>query len=217
MMFAAQCTWDATMAYNSVRALKTSTDPDAIMVVLIGSGHVAYGLGIERQAGLWFDGRMASLIPEAVTDEDGLAVESVVASYTNFVWGIPRELNTVYPSLGLSTRLVEEDQTLEVLMVDKDSGAWAAGVRVGDILLSLDGIDLTDRATLNRLTAGKSWGDAVNLQVRRGEMEHQFVAHLRRTLRLFRRRLKHAWAGASGTRAYATTTRRGQTGSGEAR
>jgi uncharacterized iron-regulated protein len=182
MMFAAQCTWDATMAYNSVRALQASEDPNAIMVVLIGSGHVAYGLGIERQAGIWFDGRMASIIPETVTDEDGLAVESVIGSYANFIWGIPRELNTVFPSIGLSTRLVEEDHTLEVLMVDEDSAAGVAGVEVGDILLSLDGITLGDRATLNRLMAGKSWGDAVDLVVRRGSDERQLVAHLRRRL-----------------------------------
>ena len=182
MMFAAQCTWDATMAYNSVRALQSTEDQDAIMVVLIGSGHVAYGLGIERQAGLWFEGRMASIIPEAVTDEDGLAVESVVASYANFVWGIPRELNPVYPGQGLSTRLVEEDHTLEVLMVDEDSGAGVSGVQEGDILLSLDGVALTDRATLNRLVAGKSWGDAVDLVVRRGGDELQLTAYLRRRL-----------------------------------
>ncbi len=181
-MFAAQCTWDATMAYNSVRALQSTEDPDAIMVVLIGSGHVAYGLGIERQAGLWFEGPMASIVPVPVTDDDGVAVESVVASYANYVWGIPRELNTVYPGLGLSTRLVEEDQTLEVLMVDEDSGAGTAGVLVGDILLSLDGTSLPDRATLNRLVAGKSWGDAVDLVVRRGGDELQFTAYLRRRL-----------------------------------
>lgn len=29
------------------------------MVVLIGSGHVASGLGAERQAKLWFDGKTA--------------------------------------------------------------------------------------------------------------------------------------------------------------
>ena len=53
-MFRAQCTWDAAMAWNAVAALKKANDPNAVMVVLIGSGHVAYGLGAERQAALWF-------------------------------------------------------------------------------------------------------------------------------------------------------------------
>ena len=37
-----QVLWDATMAYNAVQALEER--PDAIMVVMVGSGHVAYGL-----------------------------------------------------------------------------------------------------------------------------------------------------------------------------
>ena len=34
------------------------------MVVLVGSGHVAYGLGAERQARLWFSGKTASVDPD---------------------------------------------------------------------------------------------------------------------------------------------------------
>jgi uncharacterized iron-regulated protein len=181
-MFAAQCTWDATMGYNAVRALQSSTEPDAIMVVLIGSGHVAYGLGIQRQAALWFDGRMASVIPVAVADEDGAPVDSVTASYADFIWGIPPEVNTVYPSLGISTRFVEEDHTLEVLMAGEGSSGEGAGVQAGDILVSMDGITLTDRATLNRLVAGKSWGDAAELVVRRGGEDLHLTAYFRRTL-----------------------------------
>ena len=62
-MLAAQATWDAAMGWNAVAALKKSNDPSAIMVVLVGSGHVAYGLGIERQARQFFDGSIATLVP----------------------------------------------------------------------------------------------------------------------------------------------------------
>jgi hypothetical protein len=181
-MFAAQCTWDATMGYNAVQALEASSEPDTIMVVLIGSGHVAYGLGIQRQAAYWFDGTMASVIPVAIADEEGAPIDSVTASYADFVWGIPAEMNTVYPSLGLSTRLVEEDHTLEVLMAGEGSIGEAAGVQAGDILFSMDGIRLSDRATLNRLVAGKSWGDAAELVVRRGGEDLRLTAFFRRTL-----------------------------------
>ena len=66
-MFEAQCTWDAAMAYNAVRALEAR--PEAIMVVLVGSGHVAYGLGIQRQAEQWFDGKVATLVPVPVGED----------------------------------------------------------------------------------------------------------------------------------------------------
>ena len=52
-MFGAQCAWDATMAHNSVKALERHRGESSILVVLVGSGHVAYGLGIQRQAAQW--------------------------------------------------------------------------------------------------------------------------------------------------------------------
>ena len=41
------------------------------MVVLVGSGHVAYGLGIERQARAWFDGAVSSVIAVPLADDKG--------------------------------------------------------------------------------------------------------------------------------------------------
>ena len=67
-MFRAQCTWDGAMAHNAIQALRSARGERAIMVVLIGAGHVAYGLGAERQARLWFDGRIASIIPVPIED-----------------------------------------------------------------------------------------------------------------------------------------------------
>ena len=101
-MQAAQATWDASMAYNSVKVLKAAP-ADSIMVVLVGSGHVAYGVGIEHQAKQWFDGKITTLIPVPVQDSDEKPVENVKASYANFVWGIPYERDSLYPSLGFST------------------------------------------------------------------------------------------------------------------
>ncbi|HYN44277.1 MAG TPA: ChaN family lipoprotein, partial [Thermoanaerobaculia bacterium] len=86
-MFRAQCTWDAAMAWNAVGALKKANDPNAVMVVLIGSGHVAYGLGAQRQAALWFDGAAASVIPIPVLDDKDRPAK-VRASYADFVWGV---------------------------------------------------------------------------------------------------------------------------------
>ncbi|MBE3072342.1 MAG: ChaN family lipoprotein, partial [Acidobacteria bacterium] len=120
-MFRAQCTWDATMAYNAVQALQKSGDPNAIMVVLIGSGHVAYGLGAERQAALWFTGRTASVIPTPVADDQGRP-QIVRASYANFIWGVPPELAPAYPALGVSIREAGQGtDALPVINVERNS------------------------------------------------------------------------------------------------
>jgi uncharacterized iron-regulated protein len=179
-MFDAQCTWDATMGFNSVRALKEHGGKDTVMVVLIGSGHVAYGLGIERQAAQWYDGRMASLIPIQVVDQKNRKIESVRASYADFLWGLPQEKDALYPELGLSTGEFPGDGKRRVLSVEDDSVAKASGFKEGDILLSMDGLTLNDRELLNRLLAEKNWGDSAMFTIRRGDQEMQLRVLFRR-------------------------------------
>jgi uncharacterized iron-regulated protein len=181
-MLNAQCTWDATMGFNAIAPLAKDPDPKAVMVVLVGAGHVQYGLGIERQARQWFSGRIASVIPVAVEDEKTGPVKSVQASYANFVWGIPSEIGPLYPDLGLATHTRATDKLMEVLDVEKDTPAAVAGFQVGDVLLTLDGVELADRETLARLVAGKRWGDAAAFTVRRGEASVPVAVLLRRAL-----------------------------------
>ncbi|MEI6669185.1 MAG: ChaN family lipoprotein [Acidobacteriota bacterium] len=180
-MFAAQCTWDASMGYNAVQALKKFGGPKSVMVVLIGSGHVAYGLGIQRQAALWFDGKMASIIPVATADSRGMPMGNVQASYANYLWGLPREEDPAYPSLGLSTRDNKGEAPLEVIDVPKDSVAGLAGFKVGDVLQAMDGTRLTTREVMNTLMADKRWADAATFTVMRGTETVTLTAYFRRT------------------------------------
>jgi uncharacterized iron-regulated protein len=167
-MLSAQCTWDATMGFNGVEALKQAGDPKAIMVILVGSGHVAYGLGIERQAKKWFDGQITSLIPVSIgTTAHGL-VKDTQASYANFTWGVMSELDSAYPMMGTSTAVGQADAARRVIIVQDDSPAARAGVKVGDVMVSLDGVALTDKEAFNRIMATKRWGDSVPLVVKRG-------------------------------------------------
>jgi uncharacterized iron-regulated protein len=178
-MQAAQATWDASMGYNSVKVLK-GAPADSILVVLVGSGHVAYGVGIEHQARQWFDGKITTLIPVAVQDSEEKPVESVRASYANFVWGIPYERDSLYPSLGFSTAAAG---AREIIAIEKDSIAARSGFQVKDQVLSLDGIAAPDRETWNRLMATKNWGDSVVVTVKRGDAEVRIDAELRRKLK----------------------------------
>ena len=180
-MFAAQCTWDASMGYNAVQNLKKFGGPKAIMVVLIGSGHVAYNLGVMRQAALWFDGKMASIVPVAVADDRGRPMGNVQASYADYLWGLPPEEEALYPSLGLSTKENKAAFPLEVIDVPKGSIAGIAGFQVGDVLQTMDGTPLKDREVLNRLLADKRWADAAVFTVARGGQPVTVTAVFRRT------------------------------------
>ena len=131
-MFAAQCTWDATMAQNAVAAFKRfAADEKAILVVFAGTGHVAYGLGIQRQAARLFSGRIAALAPVAVRDEKNRPVRTVRASYADFVWGVAAEESPSYPGLGVSTRPADGGRGLQIIAVEKKGVGERAGLAVG--------------------------------------------------------------------------------------
>ncbi|HWM89241.1 MAG TPA: ChaN family lipoprotein [Thermoanaerobaculia bacterium] len=188
-MYTAQSTWDATMGHNAVKALREhgapgSVMPGSVMVLLAGSGHVAYGLGIQRQVATGFEkefgGRIAALIPVPVRDDDGDPVDKVQASYADFVWGVPPESDPVWPGLGLSTGMGEGEAARKVLFVTKGSAADKAGFQTGDLLLTFDGTPVMDKEVFNRLLAGKRWGDTAVFTVKRGEETRTLTVSFRR-------------------------------------
>lgn len=178
-MLSAQATWDATMGYNAVQGWKQADDPTAIMVVLVGSGHVAYGVGISRQAATWFDGRITTFIPVPIRDEDNKPLPTVKASYADFILGIPAEFASLHPTLGLSARAADGGR--QVIQVEKESVAARAGFQVGDTLVSMDGQSLADRDALNRLMAARTWGDSSVFVVKRGGEAQTLTVYFRRT------------------------------------
>jgi hypothetical protein len=180
-MFRAQCAWDAAMSWNAAQALKKHGGEKAIMVVLIGAGHVAYGLGAERQAKLWFDGKTGSVIPVPIAEEAGATpVSKVQASYADFVWGLPPSTDPLYPTLGITSPETKSGDRYKIIMVAKESPAEAAGFKVGDEIVSLDGVAVTDKEISNRLMSEKRWGDAVVYKVMRDGQELTLTAYLRR-------------------------------------
>jgi serine protease Do len=150
------------------------------MVVLVGSGHVAYGVGIALQVRQWYDGRVATVIPVPVATATGKAIPQVRASYADFVWGLPADTETIFPRLGISTRTGAGTAQREIILVEKDSVAARAGFQPKDVLVSMDGQPIADRETFNRLMAGKQWGDGATFVVKRGEEEVTLTALFRR-------------------------------------
>ncbi len=179
-MLRAQTTWDATMGWNALRALEEHGGEDAIMVVLIGSGHVTYGLGAERQTAPYYDGRIASLIPLEIADDDNQPVETVQASYANFLWGLPKAQDTVYPTLGISLMGKLGKQPTRLIRVSEDSVAERAGLVVGDVLLGLDGRRIASAEMLRKVFAPYRWGDVVTALIERDGRQQKIIIPIRR-------------------------------------
>jgi uncharacterized iron-regulated protein len=179
-MYRAQTMWDATMGWNALQALKARGDTNAIMVVLIGAGHVTFGLGAERQIDPHYDGRIASLVPVPVVDDEGKPVDRVRASYASFIWGLPRESDTLYPSMGVSLMGKLGKDPGQIIQVSEDSVAMRAGLKVGDVLLSLDGTPIDSSTALSKQMAKYRWGDVANARIRRNGEEMDLGIGFRR-------------------------------------
>ena len=146
-MQAAQATWDAAMAWNAVQALKGATDPNTIMVVLVGSGHVAYGLGIERQARAWFDGAVTSVIAVPMADDarPQRARPRVVCELR--VGRRPRAGQRM--ALARACRRVPAMAGgAPIIDVETDGPAAPAGLKVGDIILTIDDVAIDSREAM---------------------------------------------------------------------
>lgn len=102
-MAALQTTWDGGWRGTRSRPSSWHPDPKSIVVILVGSGHAIYGVGIERQLKAWFKGGIASIVPVPAQTDDGTAIPQVRSSYANFVWGLPKDDSAPYPRLGIST------------------------------------------------------------------------------------------------------------------
>ncbi|MCK6372143.1 MAG: ChaN family lipoprotein [Gammaproteobacteria bacterium] len=179
-LYRAQTMWDATMGWNALQALREHGGPGAIMVVLIGAGHVTYGLGSERQIDRWYEGEIASLLPVPVMDREGETTGAVRASIASFLWGLPPERAPRYPEIGISLMGALGSEPGQIIRVAGNSAGEQAGLRVGDILLEADGNDIRSEKTLNRVLAGHRWGDVVTLRIRRDGKDEQVAVALRR-------------------------------------
>ena len=179
-MLRAQTTWDATMGWNAQQALEAYGGDDAIMVVLIGSGHVTYGLGSERQTQPHYDGRIASVIPVPIVDDEDEAVEVVQASYANFLWGIPQVQEPLYPSLGVSFMGKLGKQPTQIIQISEESVAERGGIIVGDVLLGVDGNPVDSAEALRKVFAPFRWGDVVTVQIERDGKVRDLTIPIRR-------------------------------------
>ncbi len=189
-MYAAQCLWDVVMA----RSILADLGPDQTMVVVVGNGHVAYGLGIARRIHEELAARQRPDIqvvtlspviappPESEDDSEGHPVghgsmmtgpppAQFVRSLADYVAAFPNRGGIeAFPRLGLS---VEKDAEAApvVTMVWPDTPASGAGFEHGDEILDMNGVPPANAAGLRLMLADIQWGQRLGFEVQRGDHE----------------------------------------------
>lgn len=152
--FQAQIAWDESMGANIVKYLRQN--PERSMVVLVGSGHVAYRFGIpsrvERRGikdqAVVLSGR------EKVLDPDE-------ADFFLFPPVLPEPFSA---KLGV---LLSDKQELRVEKVVDKSPADQAGIKPGDVIKAIDGVRVKSLEDLRIELFFKKKGQKVEITVLR--------------------------------------------------
>jgi uncharacterized iron-regulated protein len=155
-LYRAQSAWDEVMAFN---ALQSRERGGRKMVVLVGSGHLLYNLGINRRA------YEKSLLPFktvlCVEVPEGKKSIKVARSLADYVWGISEEKIPAFPSVGLRFKKFDRLDNLVIESKPIDGVSKNANFEKGDVVLSVDGKTYSDINELRVYLAGFKWNDEV--------------------------------------------------------
>lgn len=165
-LYRAQSAWDEVMAFNAVEAAKKD---GRRMVVLAGSGHLLYNLGINsrvfKRTQMPFKTVVCLEIPN---ENDSVQVSRTFADY---VWGFKEEERPAYPSVGLNFKIFDG---LENLVIERNPiGGIVMGqdIKKGDVILDVNGKNYTDINTLRTYLSRFIWGDEVKFRLLREAKE----------------------------------------------
>jgi len=151
--YQAQILWDETMAESIDEFLKTH--PSYHMVVLAGNGHLSYGSGIPKRTARRNGYDYAILLNDADLKKD-------IADYVRFPGTIPFET-----SPKLMVLLKEKRRRVEIAGFPPESNSEKAGIRVGDIILSIDHTPIRETDDLKIDLLSRRRGEKVNVRVLR--------------------------------------------------
>jgi uncharacterized iron-regulated protein len=162
--YAAQCVWEDTMAESVANGL--AAHPGSRMAVIVGQGHVRQRFGIPMRADV--RGAAPSTIFYGLTEgeRDGIP-ELIEGDWADWFYVTPKApKNPPTPRLGFMPDMARMKDGLFVARVTKGTLAALAGVKGGDQIVEMDGIELKGLADLKLALAldGKDKGTIVVLR-----------------------------------------------------
>lgn len=164
-LYRAQVAWDETMGRNAVRAAEAT---GRRVVVLAGSGHMLYGLGLNLRARLLSSLPQITVIGVQLAEGKSLKISRGLA---DFVYGVRAKDYPAHPAVSINLKKVDGLNNLVVAARPTEPLARAAGLERGDVVLSVDGKEVLEVNDLRMILAGFTWGEEVKIKVlRTGEV-----------------------------------------------
>ncbi len=162
-LYRSQCAWDEVMAANALRGMERE---GRRVVVLAGSGHLLYNLGINRRA---FERSRLPFKTVISLEVPGAAKPLTVArSLGDYLWGLEEEARPAFPDVGLALKMFENLGNPVIDAKPVSGVAKKAEFEKGDVVLSVDGKPFPGINDLRAYLAGFGWGSETKFRVLRG-------------------------------------------------
>jgi len=181
-IYKAQKCWDVIMAESMRKALGGSEFKGYRGVIIAGNFHVAYKLGIPFRYKMGEESiKMTTMVPVHLPEKGEKKEEDhpmlkmfaqklqPVAVFSrgigDYVFSVPEPEKSQFPNLGIKFKL--KDGKFEITEVEEKSIASENGLKKGDIIEQVDGIQIKSIEQLRLLLAGKNWNDSIQFGIKK--------------------------------------------------
>jgi membrane-associated protease RseP (regulator of RpoE activity) len=165
-----QQVWDRAMAQGIADA--RARDPQALVVGIMGSGHVLDGHGVPHQLRDLGVKDVVAFVPW----DRGEDCSRLVVGLADAVFGMPAPLGKPAPRARLGVMLEGGDAGVRITGVEKGSIAEAAGLRAGDVVAEAAGVGVKQAGELAELVQRQAPGTWLPLKVKRESSRLEVVA-----------------------------------------
>ena len=166
--YQAQCLWDEAMAETLSQFLQSQEGRGRTVVVLAGSGHVAFDFGIPMR----FYRRSPVPYKTIVLKEwkknlkNDLTFTGISSPLANFVWITkPAPPEKKRPRIGVVLKEKEDSKGLWIEKVISESPAEKAGLLPGDQFIAVEGKEITKVKDIHDALSQKGWGKEITLTI----------------------------------------------------
>ena len=179
--YQAQCLWDEAMAETLFRFLQSAERREKTVLVIAGSGHVAFDFGIPkrlyRRTPLPYKTIILKEWKKSI--EDDFNLNGISSPLAHFLWITkPAPPEKKRPRIGVLLRETEHPRGIRIERVIPESPAEKAGLLARDQFLAIDGKEVTKVKEIQDALAEKGWGKDVIITIIREGLKKEITVTL---------------------------------------